>query len=83
MVAFRAITQWTIDPGFKSFNPSSREIILQPGGKILETVTKLNGAIPAERKANSNEVKYSLWIPAPLVKKILVGNNLVILILKY
>jgi len=48
---------------------------LQPAGKILDTVTRLHFSILASRSASSNDERYSLCLPTPLVKKILVGTN--------
>jgi hypothetical protein len=42
-----------------------------------ETVTKLNRAIPAARKAISNEARYSLCLPTPLVKNIRLGTGVI------
>jgi hypothetical protein len=56
-VEFLAITVKVIWPGFISFNPSSLEIFLQPGGNMLLTVTMLHISIPAFRKAASKELK--------------------------
>lgn len=44
---------------------------------MLDTVTRLNFAIPASRRASSNEVSLSLWVPTPLVKKTFLGTRLV------
>ncbi len=41
---------------------------------MLDTATKLYGAIPAARNASSKEARYSLWVPEPFVKNIFVGN---------
>jgi len=48
--AFRA-------PGLKNSKPLVLVTFLQPGGKILETETKLNAAIPASLNANSKEAR--------------------------
>jgi len=42
LVLFLAITQWTISPAPNISNPFSLVILWHPGGKILETETKLN-----------------------------------------
>jgi hypothetical protein len=55
-----AITAKTISPGCSSVSPSSRSTILQPGGKMDETRTRLNLAIPASRSAISKLVSFSL-----------------------
>ena len=57
LVALRAKTTKTISPGFKRSNPFCQVIFLQPGGKILDTETKLKGAKPASLKAASKEAK--------------------------
>src|SRR5690606_6547128 len=71
----RLITQNAIWPGSKCFSPSRREISLQYGGKIEETFTRFKYAIPASRKANSNEASFSLCFPTPLVRKIFFGTK--------
>ncbi len=48
-VAFLAITANVICPGCRSLSPSSVGIRLQPGGKMLETVTRLHFSILASR----------------------------------
>ena len=45
------------------------------GGKILDTRTRLHAAMPAERRASSNEVSFSRCLPTPLVKNISLGTN--------
>src|SRR5712692_8762637 len=45
------------------------------GGKMLETRTRLQAAIPADRNASSNEVSFSRCFPTPLVKNISFGTN--------
>ena len=45
------------------------------GGKMLETRTRLQAAIPAERSASSKEVSFSRCFPTPLVKNISLGTN--------
>jgi hypothetical protein len=56
-VEFRAITANVICPGNNSFNPSSLETLLQPGGKMLLTETRLHLSIPALLNADSKEVR--------------------------
>src|SRR3989344_2078279 len=73
-VEFLAITVKAICPGRSSFKPSSRDILLQPGGRMLDIVTIFKGSMPASRNATSNEVKYSLCRPTPLVKNIFVAT---------
>jgi hypothetical protein len=55
--------------------PCARERIRQPGGKMLETRTRLQAAIPADRNASSNDVNFSRCLPTPLVKNISLGTN--------
>jgi hypothetical protein len=55
------------------------EIILQRGGNMLDTCTKLHFSIPASRKARSKECNSSLCVPTPFVKKIFLGTKLSIL----
>src|SRR5881392_1660225 len=62
-------------PGSSRLAPCARDRIRQPGGKMLDTRTRLQAAIPAERSANSNEVSFSLCFPTPLVKNISFGTN--------
>src|SRR6202030_4862372 len=52
-VEFSLITVKATCPGRICFNPSLREMSRQLGGKIDETRTILQAAIPALRKANS------------------------------
>jgi hypothetical protein len=49
---------------------------LQRGGKIELTRTRFCEAMPASRRANSKEVKRSLCLPTPLVKKSFFGTML-------
>jgi hypothetical protein len=49
---------------------------LQWGGKILDTFTRLKGAIWALRSAASKLANFSLCRPTPLVRKILLGTKL-------
>src|SRR5580765_1124342 len=46
-----------------------------PGGKMLETRTRLQAAIPADRSASSKDVSFSRCLPTPLVKNISFGTN--------
>ena len=55
--------------------PSSTLMRSQWGGKILDTVTRLHFSILASLRASSNEERYSLCLPTPLVKKTFVGTN--------
>src|SRR5271163_339659 len=73
-VEFSATTANTTSPGLRYFTPSLRASILQLGGKIEETRTRFCAAMPASRKANSNEVKRSRCFPTPLVKNIRLGT---------
>src|SRR6266850_122370 len=45
------------------------------GGKMLDTRTRLQAAMPADRNASSNEVSFSRCFPTPLVKNISFGTN--------
>src|ERR1700756_3309484 len=47
---------------------------LQCGGKMDETRTRFCDAMPASRRASSNEVKRSLCFPTPLVRKSRLGT---------
>src|ERR1700734_2344267 len=49
---------------------------LQRGGKMEDTRTRFCEAMPASRRASSNEVSRSLCLPTPLVKKIFFGTML-------
>src|SRR6266446_5701436 len=57
------------------FKPSLREINLQLGGKIEETRTILQAAIPALRRASSKLESLSRCLPTPLVRKIFFATN--------
>src|ERR1700722_9394330 len=46
------------------------------GGKMDETRTRFCAAIPASRRANSKEVRRSLFLPTPLVKNSRFGTML-------
>src|SRR5437588_3770314 len=71
---FSATTAKTTSPGLRYLRPSLREISLQWGGKIDETRTRLVAAIPASRNANSKEVRRSLCLPTPFVRKMRFGT---------
>jgi hypothetical protein len=73
-VEFSATTANTTSPGLRYFTPSFRANILQFGGKIEETRTRFCAAMPASRKANSNDVNRSRCFPTPLVKNIRLGT---------
>jgi hypothetical protein len=75
-VEFSLITTKVTWPGFNSFTPSERGINLQRGGKMLETLTKLQAAIPAERNASSKLVSFSRCFPTPLVRNIRLATNI-------
>jgi hypothetical protein len=62
-------------PGLMCFNPSLREINLQLGGKIEETRTMLQAAMPALRSASSKLESLSRCFPTPLVRKIFLATN--------
>src|SRR5689334_23447353 len=62
-------------PGSSSFAPCDRERMRQFGGKMLDTRTRLQAAMPAERSASSNDVSFSRCLPTPLVKNISFGTN--------
>src|SRR4030095_2006830 len=63
-------------PGLRRLMPSLRDMMRQPGGKMLETRTRLQAAMPAERSASSNDVSFSLCLPTPFVKNISFGTRL-------
>src|ERR1700735_2710274 len=73
-VEFSATTAKTTSPGLRYFTPSLRVSILQLGGKMEETRTRFCAAMPASRRASSNEVSRSLCFPTPLVKNIFLGT---------
>src|SRR5271163_3703120 len=77
-VEFSATTAKTTSPGERYFSPSLRVMSLHCGGKIEETRTRFWAAIPASRRANSNEVNRSLCFPTPLVKKRRFGTMLLL-----
>src|SRR2546423_15330447 len=71
---YSATTETTTSPGSKYGSPCAREINLHCGGKMEETRTRFWAAIPASRSASSNDVRRSLCLPFPLVKKIRLGT---------
>src|SRR5271170_1396136 len=73
-VEFSATTANTTSPGLRYLTPSLRASILQFGGKMEETRTRFWAAMPASRRANSNDVKRSRCFPTPLVKNIRLGT---------
>src|SRR6184192_2797118 len=74
-VAASDITTKVTWPGSSRFMPWVRERMRHLGGKMLETRTRLQAAIPADRSASSNEVSFSRCLPTPLVKNISLGTN--------
>src|SRR4030095_15283007 len=74
-VAASDITTNVTCPGSSRFIPCDRERMRHLGGKMLETRTRLQAAIPAERSASSKEVSFSRCFPTPLVKNISFGTN--------
>src|SRR2546429_2198628 len=74
-VAASDMTTKVTCPGSRRFMPASRDRIRQFGGKILDTRTRLQAAMPADRSASSNEVSFSRCLPTPLVKNISLGTN--------
>src|SRR5262245_51622056 len=62
-------------PGSSSLAPCARDRIRQLGGKMLDTRTRLQAAMPADRRASSKEVSFSRCFPTPLVKNISLGTN--------
>src|SRR5271157_3236283 len=75
-VEFSAITANTTSPSCRYLRPSRRGIILHCGGKIEETRTRFCEAMPASRRASSNDVNRSLCLPTPLVKNSFFGTML-------
>src|ERR1700736_558041 len=75
-VAASDITTNVTCPGFSRLIPSLRDMMRHPGGKMLDTRTRLQAAMPAERSASSNEVSFSRCLPTPLVKNISLGTRL-------
>src|SRR5579885_2739622 len=79
LVEFSLITVNATCPGRMCFKPSLREISLQFGGKIEETRTILHAAIPALRNASSKLESLSRCFPTPLVRKIFLATNAIVL----
>src|ERR1700693_4656261 len=75
LVEFSLMTVNATCPGLMCFNPSLREINLQLGGKIEETRTMLQAAMPALRSANSKLESLSRCLPTPLVRNIFLATN--------
>src|ERR1700730_757103 len=75
LVEFSLMTVKATWPGRICFNPSLREINLQFGGKMEETRTMLQAAIPALRRASSKLERRSRCLPTPLVMKIFFATN--------
>src|SRR5436309_3035005 len=73
-VAASLITTWAICPALRYFSPWFLGMILQWGGKMLETRTMFSGAMSAFRSAISKELSFSLCFPMPLVRKIFEGT---------
>src|SRR3989338_324902 len=63
-------------PGLGSFSRSGREMSWHGGGKMLETRTRLQAAMPAERNASSKLDSRSRCFPTPLVRKIFLATNI-------
>src|SRR5881394_4372886 len=74
-VEFSLMTVNATWPGLRCFNPSLREINLQLGGKIEETRTMLQAAMPALRRASSKLESRSRCFPTPFVRKIFFATN--------
>src|SRR5262245_3943758 len=74
-VAASDITTKVTCPGARRLAPCDRERIRHFGGKMLDTRTRLQAAMPAERSASSNDVSFSRCLPTPLVKNISFGTN--------
>src|SRR5215470_11663006 len=74
-VAASDITTNVTWPGSRRLAPCARDRIRHPGGKMLDTRTRLHAAIPADRSASSNDVSFSRCLPTPLVKNISLGTN--------
>src|SRR5215467_764359 len=79
LVEFSLMTVNATWPGLMCFKPSLREISLQFGGKIEETRTILQAAMPALRRANSKLESLSRCLPTPLVRKIFLATNAIAL----
>src|SRR5438445_677414 len=70
------MTQKTTSPTRRYWSPWPFGMILQPGGKMLLTRTRLKWAIPASLSAISNELSFSRWRPTPFVRKIFFETNI-------
>src|SRR5215831_20054279 len=68
-------------PGSRRFMPWARDRMRHLGGKMLETRTRLQAAMPADLRASSNEVSFSRCFPTPFVKNISLGTNPTTLVL--
>jgi hypothetical protein len=55
LVAVSDMTTKVTCPGLRRLMPSLRDMMRQPGGKMLDTRTRLQAAIPADRKASSKD----------------------------
>src|ERR1700720_3486534 len=75
LVEFSLITVKATWPGRMCFKPSLREINLQFGGKMEETRTMLQAAMPALRSASSKLESLSRCLPTPLVRNIFLATN--------
>src|SRR5215470_883167 len=74
-VAASDITTNVTWPGSRRLAPCARDKIRHPGGKMLESRTRLHAAMPADRSASSNDVSFSRCLPTPLVKNISLGTH--------
>src|SRR6185503_18719402 len=74
-VAASDITTKVTCPGSRRVMPCERARMRHFGGKMLDTRTRLQAAMPAERSASSKEVSFSRCLPTPLVKNISFGTN--------
>src|SRR5579859_6988090 len=77
-VEFSLMTVKATWPGLMCFKPSLREINLQFGGKIEETRTMLQAAMPALRNASSKLESLSRCLPTPLVRNIFLATNAIV-----
>src|SRR3989338_8546807 len=75
-VEFLLITAKMTSPGESFFKPSVRLMSLHPPGKILDTYTRLQAAMPADRSANSKLESSSRCLPTPRVRKTCFGKNI-------
>src|SRR3954464_12528875 len=62
-------------PGSRRLAPWARDRMRQFGGKMLDTRTRLQAAMPADLSASSNDVSFSRCLPTPLVRNISLGTN--------